>query len=385
MVSYSGKTKLVKKDSGLKRTILLVFGTRPEAIKMAPIAKAIQRESDKFNLVTCVTGQHREILDQMLNFFELEPDIDLDLMAPNQSLTSLTAKSIEAVTQVLLQVKPDVTLVQGDTTTAMVAALACFYNKIPIGHVEAGLRTANRYDPFPEEINRRLLSVLATFHFAPTEGSLQNLLKEGHSPESVFLTGNTVIDALLWTAEKVSLDHRRLSYSDSRYILVTAHRRENFGTPINNICSALKRLAERNNIEIVYPVHPNPNIKENVYSTLEGVKGIHLIEPLIYQDFVACMKGATLLLTDSGGVQEEGPSLGKPVLVMRKTTERPEAIEAGVAKLIGTDPDDIVFEVERILNNKDEYERMAKSSNPFGDGTASDRIVKILDKKLLKA
>lgn len=349
---------------------------------MAPVIKAIEKEKEKFNLITCVTGQHREILDQMLDFFHIQPDIDLKLMAPNQTLPSLTAKAILAISETIEKIQPDITLVQGDTTTAMVAGLASFYAKVPVGHVEAGLRTDHIYDPFPEEINRRLLSTLTSYHFAPTELSAKALRNEGCDPETVFITGNTVIDALLWTASNVERPSLGITLHSPEYILVTAHRRENFGQPIKNICGALKRITQEHNVDIIYPVHPNPNIKETVYSLLNNEEKIHLISPLEYQDFIAVMKDAALLLTDSGGVQEEAPSLGKPVLVLRQTTERPEAVEAGVAKLIGTDSDTIVEQVGLLLNDQDEYMVMAQASNPFGDGTASKQIVSVLKERL---
>lgn len=360
------------------KTILIVIGTRPEAIKMASVIHAIKKADDTFKLVTCVTGQHREILDQMLTFFEIQPDIDLQLMTANQTLADLTAKAIRAISATIEEIKPDITLVQGDTTTAMVAGLASFYAKVPVGHVEAGLRTDQMYDPFPEEINRRLLSSLASFHFAPTPLAATALQAEGHKKKSVFITGNTVVDALLWAAPRVVPPSLGLTLDTSRYILVTAHRRENFGEPIRNICAALKSIVEENEIDIIYPVHPNPAIKETVYSLLSNTKRIHLIDPLDYQDFIAVMKDAVLLLTDSGGVQEEAPSLGKPVLVLRKTTERPEAVDAGVAKLIGTNTSDIIQEVELLLHNSKTYQAMAQASNPFGDGSAADQIVTIL-------
>lgn len=359
------------------KKILVVFGTRPEAVKVAPVIRRLQ-ENDHFNTILCTTGQHRAILDQMLRVFDITPDIDLHLMEENQTLAGLTSKTVQRVTEVLQRHQPDMCLVQGDTTTAMVAGLACFYSQIAVGHIEAGLRSHDRFNPFPEEINRRMLSVLSSFHFAPTEGAVQNLLAEGIPGEHVFLTGNTVIDALLMTASRNLPFPADLRLKHERFILVTAHRRENWGQPIRDICTALRRIAQRNAIDIVYPVHPNPNIKEPVYEALAGIETIHLVPPLEYLDFVSLMKASTLLLTDSGGVQEEGPSLGKPVLVMRETTERPEAIAAGCARLVGTSPDNVVNEVELLLGNKDAYDRMATIANPFGDGHAAERIVGIL-------
>jgi UDP-N-acetylglucosamine 2-epimerase (non-hydrolysing) len=365
----------------IPKKILVVFGTRPEVVKVAPVIQRLQ-ENDRFAPILCTTGQHRAILDQMLRVFNITPDIDLRLMEENQTLAGLTAKAVQAVTEVLHRHRPDLCLVQGDTTTAMVAGLACFYSKIAVGHIEAGLRSHERFNPFPEEINRRMLSVLSSFHFAPTEGSVQNLLAEGIPGEQVFLTGNTVIDALLMAASRDLPFPSGLHLKHERFILVTAHRRENWGQPIRDICTALRRIAQRNTIDIVYPVHPNPNIKEPVYEALAGIETVHLVPPLEYLDFVSLMKASTLLLTDSGGVQEEGPSLGKPVLVMRETTERPEAVAAGCARLVGTSPDNVVAEVERLLGNKEAYDRMATIANPFGDGHAAERIVGILAENL---
>lgn len=365
----------------IPKKILVVFGTRPEVIKVAPVIKRLQ-ENERFETILCTTGQHRAILDQMLRVFDIAPDIDLHLMEENQTLSGLTAKAVQAVTEVLYRHRPDICLVQGDTTTAMVAGLACFYSKVAVGHIEAGLRSHDRFNPFPEEINRRMLSVLSSFHFAPTEGSVQNLLAEGIPGEHVFLTGNTVIDALLMTASRDLPFPSDLRLKHERFILVTAHRRENWGQPVRDICSALKRIAQRNAIDIVYPVHPNPNIKGPVHEALAGIETVHLVPPLEYLDFVGLMKSCTLLLTDSGGVQEEGPSLGKPVLVMRETTERPEAVAAGCARLVGTSPDNVVNEVERLLSDKEEYDRMATIANPFGDGHAAERIAGILSDNL---
>jgi UDP-N-acetylglucosamine 2-epimerase (non-hydrolysing) len=357
------------------KCVLSIIGTRPEAIKMAPVIKALAKDEARFRAVTCVTGQHRQILDQMLSFFQITPDIDLNLMVPNQTLASLTAGAMLSLSETIQKVQPDVILVQGDTTTAMIAGLAGFYAKVPVGHVEAGLRTNHRYNPFPEEINRRMLSILATYHYAPTSAAANALISERVPAENVTVTGNTVIDALLWTASRTQEPRWDFTLASSRYILVTAHRRENFGKPILDICQALKKIVARHDIDIIYPVHPNPNIRTPVYASLKDVNRIHLIEPLEYERFVGAMKGAYLLLSDSGGVQEEAPSLGKPVLVLRETTERPEAVEAGVARLVGTDTETVVEHVERLLNDARLYSEMANSSNPFGDGHAAERIV----------
>lgn len=349
---------------------------------MAPVVKVLKNAEDKFETTICTTGQHRQILDQMLPVFGIQPDIDLDLMEHNQTLASLSANALLKMVEVIKEVKPDVTLVQGDTTTAFISGLASFYEKVAVGHVEAGLRTSNRYDPFPEEINRRLLGPLTNFHFAPTQSSADVLLAEGFPKEEVFVTGNTVIDALLMIAAKEEHPDLNLNLETGRYILVTAHRRENFGQPILDICQALKEITLKCNIDIVYPVHPNPNISVPVKSVLSKQPRIHLIDPLQYEQFVFAMKGAYLILSDSGGIQEEAPSLGKPVLVLRKTTERPEAIQSGVAKLVGTDTVNVVKETALLINNNDEYQKMAKSANPFGDGQAATRIVEILAERL---
>ena len=359
--------------------ILSIFGTRPEAIKMAPVVKELEKHPDKIESVVCVTGQHREMLDQVLSLFEIKPQIDLNLMEPNQTLASLTAKAITSLTDVIANVKPDVVLVQGDTTTAMIAGLASFYQKVPVGHIEAGLRTYDRYSPFPEEINRRLISVLATHNFAPTQTAVNALMDEGYPEESIFLTGNTVIDALLMTVKRdYELDLGFSPLSD-KLILVTAHRRENFGQPLENICTALKEITRCNpEVEIVYPVHLNPNVRSTVYQMLSNQERIHLIEPLEYENFVHLMNRSYLVLTDSGGIQEEAPALGKPVLVLRSETERPEAIEAGVVKLVGTDTKVIISETELLLHDEEEYAAMSKGISPYGDGHAAERIVKII-------
>ena len=366
----------------MRTRILSIFGTRPEAIKMAPVVKELEKHQDSIESFVCVTAQHREMLDQVLSLFEIEPQVDLDLMEANQTLSSLTARALNGVTNVLLDIKPDIVLLQGDTTTAMVASLASFYQKIMVGHIEAGLRTYDKYSPFPEEINRRLVSAMATYNFAPTQKAANALMTEGFSKESIFITGNTVIDALLSTIKKdCELDMDFLD-PKKKLILVTAHRRENFGKPFQNMCKALKEIVVRNtDIEVVYPVHLNPNVRKPVNQILENTERFHLIEPLGYKKFVHLMNRSALILTDSGGIQEEAPSLGKPVLVLRNETERPEAVEAGTAKLVGTETETIVSETEKLLHDSDEYEKMARAVNPYGDGNAAKRIVEIVTSK----
>lgn len=359
------------------KNILCVIGTRPEAIKMAPVIIALQNES-WVNVRVLATAQHRNMLDQVNKFFGINPDIDLNIMRPNQTLTTLTARLLLELNDVLQTENPDAVLVQGDTTTVMTVALACFYRRIPIGHIEAGLRTWDRQNPFPEEANRVIAGRLANWHFAPTEGSRQNLLKEGVPDCEIIVTGNTVIDALLMTAAKdlplaVSLD------ATERLILVTAHRRENFGEPFQNICRALRTLAELNpTVQFLYPAHPNPNVKDVAYKFLVGLPNFTLCEPLDYAQFIAAMKRAYLILTDSGGVQEEAPALGRPVLVLRDETERPEAMEQGVVKLIGTDYERIIEEVQHLLDDKSAYKAMARGISPYGDGHAAEKIIKTL-------
>lgn len=361
-----------------KKKILCVIGTRPEAVKMAPVILALKNETWA-DVRVLATAQHRHILDQVLNFFDIEPDIDLDIMRPNQALTTLTARLLLDLDDVLHAEDPDVVLVQGDTTTVMTVALACFYHRIPIGHVEAGLRTWDMQNPFPEEANRVIAGKLARWHFAPTEGSRQNLLKEGIPDCNILVTGNTVIDALLMTAAKplelgIELDQSK------RLVMVTSHRRENFGDPFRNICRALKALAEANpDVLFLYPVHPNPNIKDVAYEFLGEVSNFTLCEPLDYAPFIAAMKRAYIIVTDSGGVQEEAPALGKPVLVLRDETERPEAVEHGVVKLVGTNYERIVEEVQRLLDDESAYGAMARRGiSPYGDGHAAEHIVKLL-------
>lgn len=359
--------------------ILSVFGTRPEAIKMAPVIRESEKYPARLESIVCVTGQHREMLDQVLSLFGITPDIDLDLMEPNQTLSTLTAKAITRLTDAISQFEPNLILVQGDTTTAMVASLAGFYQKVPIGHIEAGLRTHNRYSPFPEEINRRLISVLASYHFAPTQRAADALLAEGFPRNSIFLTGNTVIDALLMTVKNDYQLDLGFHLDSEKLILVTAHRRENFGKPLQDICFALKEIARRNpEVEIVYPVHLNPNVQSPVYRILSNQERIHLIAPLEYEKFVHLMNCSHLVLTDSGGIQEEAPGLGKPVLVMRNETERPEAVEAGVVRIVGANAETIISETEKLLYDKEEYAKMSKAVSPYGDGHASERIVKII-------
>lgn len=359
------------------RKILCVVGTRPEAIKLAPVILKLKGEP-WVEVRVLATAQHRHMLDQVLAFFNIEPDIDLDIMRPNQALTTLTARLLLDMDDVLLAEKPDVVLVQGDTTTVMAVALACFYHRIPIGHVEAGLRTWDMQNPFPEEANRVIAGKLARWHFAPTDGSRQNLLREGVPDSEIILTGNTVIDALLMTAAKdleigIKLD------ANKRLVLITSHRRENFGEPFRNICKALQTLAERNqDVQFLYPVHPNPNVKDVAQDMLGNCPNIHLCEPLDYAPFVAAMKRAYLIISDSGGVQEEAPALGKPVLVLRDETERPEAVDLGVVKLVGPNYDRIVNEAQRLLDDEFAYREMARGVSPYGDGRAAERIVKTL-------
>jgi UDP-N-acetylglucosamine 2-epimerase (non-hydrolysing) len=362
------------------KKILVVFGTRPETVKMAPLIKALEGHPDRFSVITCATGQHRELLDEMLRAFDIRPTLDLGLMQPGQTLPDLTARAMRRISEVLAEVRPAFTLVQGDTTTAMTAALASFYARVPVGHVEAGLRTADRFNPYPEEINRRVIGTLADVHFAPTRSAARALLAEGVAARDVFVTGNTGIDALRMAAARIP---DAPGIGPSKYILVTAHRRESFGAPIRRICHALREIAARHEgVGIVYPVHPNPEIRRPVHELLGGLDRVRLIEPLGYLDFVACLRDANLVITDSGGVQEEAPALGKPVLVVRETTERPEAVEAGVARLVGTGVQAIVSSVGQLLDDPELYGRMARATNPFGDGHASARIVRALEGRL---
>lgn len=383
---------------------LLVFGTRPEAIKMAPLVRALSDAASHVDIDVrvYVTAQHREMLDHVLQLFEIEPDVDLNLMRPGQDLTDITAHVLTSMRSVLRDMRPDRVLVHGDTTTTFAASLAAYYERIRVGHVEAGLRTGNIYAPWPEEMNRKLTGAIADAHFAPTASARDNLLREGVSEQNIFVTGNTVIDALLDVAHRIREDEQladelasRFPFlrSDRRLILVTGHRRENFGEPFERLCRALATLASRDDVQIVYPVHLNPNVQEPVRRILGGLSSdaVSLIDPVDYVEFVYLMTRAHIIITDSGGVQEEAPSLGKPVLVMRETTERPEAVAAGTVRLVGTDEERIVAEATQLLEDEEHYRRMSEARNPYGDGQAAARIVNallqadgVLDKPLLK-
>ena len=391
------------------KRIMLVFGTRPEAIKMAPLVKEFQKHPDKFETIVCVTGQHREMLDQVLRIFEITPNFDLNIMKQGQDLYDVTARVLTGMRDVLKETHPDLVLVHGDTTTSTSAALAAFYQQIPVGHVEAGLRTHNIYSPWPEEMNRQLTGRLATYHFAPTPLSKQNLLAEGVDEKHILVTGNTVIDALYMVVDKIKSDKaldaeleatlnqagydvNRLN-EGRRLVLITGHRRENFGEGFIHICNAIRDLVQKYpEVDFVYPMHLNPNVRKPIHEIFTGMDALSMgegwgeaanmffIEPLEYLSFVYLMEKSTLVLTDSGGIQEEAPGLGKPVLVMRDTTERPEDLEAGTVKLVGTDYDKIVHEVSVLLDDAAQYERMSKAVNPYGDGKACERIVHCLDK-----
>lgn len=369
------------------KKVLLVFGTRPEAIKMAPLALHLKEQSN-FETKVCVTGQHRQMLDQVLELFNLKPDFDLNLMKPGQTLSDVTSGVLKGLEEVFEEWLPDVVLVHGDTATTFAASLAAYYHKVKIGHVEAGLRTGDIYSPWPEEANRKLTGALANYHFAPTLSSYNNLIKENINPENITITGNTVIDALLKVKEKVENDDKIISNfntqfdfldADKKLILVTGHRRENFGQGFLNICQALVNVAKKyENVQIVYPVHLNPNVQKPVNELLSGISNIHLIAPQDYLPFVYLMNRSYLILTDSGGIQEEAPSLGKPVLVMRDTTERPEAVEAGTVKLVGTDVVVIEKSVIELIEDSAIYQKMAEAYNPYGDGSACSQIIEFL-------
>ncbi len=381
------------------RKVLLVFGTRPEAIKMAPLVMELQKQKERIETVVCVTGQHREMLDQVLEIFDIKPDYDLNIMKRGQDLYDVTARVLTGMREVLKEIKPDIVLVHGDTTTSTAAALAAFYQQIPVGHVEAGLRTHNIYSPWPEEMNRLLTGRLATYHFSPTPLSRNNLIKESINDRNIIVTGNTVIDALYWVVDKIKnnkeLDNElesvlsKAGYDVNRLdngkklVLITGHRRENFGDGFINMCTAIKDLTIKHpNVDFVYPMHLNPNVRKPIHEVfgedLSGLKNMFFIEPLEYLSFVYLMEKSSIVLTDSGGIQEEAPGLGKTVLVMRDTTERPEALNAGTVKLVGTDYNKIVNEVSSLIDDKAAYEKMSKAVNPYGDGLACGRIVNAL-------
>lgn len=385
------------------KKIMLVFGTRPEAIKMAPLVKEFQKSPEQFQTIVCVTGQHREMLDQVLHLFEIKPDYDLNIMQQGQDLYDITARVLTGMREILKEVNPDIVLVHGDTTTSTAAALAAFYQQIPVGHVEAGLRTHNIYSPWPEEMNRQMTSRIATYNFAPTQLSKQNLLDEGITENKIYVTGNTVIDALYMVVDRIKRDKDIISelnnglkqagydvdrLNSRRLVLITGHRRENFGEGFINICSAIKTLTEKYpGVDFVYPMHLNPNVRKAITEVFGDIRkirnnssnsyaqNVHFIEPLDYLPFVYLMDKSDIVLTDSGGIQEEAPGLGKPVLVMRDTTERPEALEAGTVKLVGTDFKKIVSEVSALIDDNEYYEKMSRAQNPYGDGRASERII----------
>lgn len=373
-----------------KKKNLIIFGTRPEAIKMLPLVKEFLKHQEKFETKVCITAQHREMLDQVLDFFEITPDYDLDLMKPNQNLYTLTADIITGLKPVLEAFQPDYVYVHGDTTTTMAASIAAFYSGAKVCHVEAGLRTFNKRSPFPEEINRSVTGSISDYHFSPTETSKNNLLNENIDSTNILVTGNTVIDALQYSTNKVRSSNfydeeiefvKKFLSNDKRLILVTGHRRESHGQGFINICNALKQIAsDHTDVQIIYPVHLNPNVQKPVYEILNNVSNIHLINPISYPAFVWLMSQSYIIITDSGGVQEEAPSLGKPVLVMRDTTERPEAVDAGTVLLVGTNSDKIVFEASRLLNNSEFYNSMSQLHNPYGDGTACKKIVEFIIK-----
>ncbi|MCI7051829.1 MAG: UDP-N-acetylglucosamine 2-epimerase (non-hydrolyzing) [Bacteroidales bacterium] len=363
------------------KKVMLVFGTRPEAIKMAPLVKALQGDSEYFKTVVCVTGQHREMLDQVLEIFHIKPDYDLNIMKSGQDLYDITTRVLQGMKDVLATEKPDMVLVHGDTTTSSAAALAAFYQKIPVGHVEAGLRTYNVYSPWPEEMNRQLTARIATWHFAPTQQNKENLIREGIPVGKIVVTGNTVIDALHWVLEDQGVEWRG-NTADRPLVLITCHRRENIGLGFVNVCNAILHLCKKYpHVDFFYPMHPNPVLRktiEDAFGSVSHVKNLYLVNPLGYLDFVKMMARSTLILSDSGGIQEEAPGLGKPVLVLRNTTERPEAVVAGTVKLVGTDFNAIVDETSSLLDDSEKYRTMSHKSNPYGDGHACERMVKTL-------
>ena len=376
----------------MNKKIMLVFGTRPEAIKMAPLAHLLKEKQDRFDLKICVTSQHKEMLNQVLKEFEIKPDINLNLMKQNQNLSNLTSLVLNEMQNIFSKHQTDIVLVHGDTTTTLATSIAAFYESIPVGHVEAGLRTYKINTPFPEEFNRQITSKITKWHFAPTKLSKQNLINEGVDKSLITVTGNTVIDSLNWVLKRIDKNEDRrnilkkifdtnlsFDWKDKKFVLITAHRRENFGDGFLQICSAIKELAQKYpNVHFVYPVHLNPNVKKPVYEILKDPKNIHLIKPLEYETFIYLLKHSNLVLTDSGGIQEEAPSLGKPVLVMRNDTERPEAVEAGTVEMVGSNKQKIVEGVSRLLEDKIYYQKMSQTHNPYGDGTACKRIVDVL-------
>ena len=380
------------------KRVLIVFGTRPEAIKMAPLVLAFKQLAGEIEAKVCVTAQHREMLDQVLDIFNIVPDFDLNIMKPGQDLYDVTSNILLGMKEVLAEYEPDVVFVHGDTTTTIATAMSAFYQKIPVAHVEAGLRTGDIYSPWPEEANRKLTSQITKYHFTPTQTSRENLLKENIPENDIYVTGNTVIDALHWVLNKIEKneslkstlsDTIRSDFSafgnDERLVLITGHRRENFGQGFLDMCSAIKTLAEEHpEVNFVYPVHLNPNVQKPVLELLSGINNVYLISPLDYEPFVYLMSKSYLILTDSGGIQEEAPSLGKPVLVMRDTTERPEAVEAGTVKLVGTNPSTIVNEVNNLLKDNSLYESMSQAHNPYGDGKACEKIVNLIKDKYAK-
>ncbi len=375
-----------------KKKIMLVFGTRPEAIKMAPLVHRLKAEPDFFDIQICVTAQHRQMLDQVLRIFEIVPDIDLDVMKPGQDLFDVTANVLQGMKGVFEKNKPDAVLVHGDTTTTLATAMAGFYAGVPVGHVEAGLRTHDLYAPFPEEFNRQVVSKVTRWHFAPTELSRANLIAERVDDEDITVTGNTVIDALHWVLNRIDADGDRsakltqslnqalpFNWQSDLFVLITGHRRENFGDGFLQICEALRELASKfDGVHFVYPVHLNPNVQRPVHTILEGLSNVHLVEPLDYEPFVYMLKHSYVVLTDSGGIQEEAPSLGKPVLVMRDVTERPEAVDAGTVELVGANKERIIAGVSRLLEDEAHYSKMSHAHNPYGDGRACDRILAVL-------
>lgn len=366
--------------------LLFIFGTRPEAIKMSPLIKEFEKHPKDFDVVVAVTGQHREMLDQVLEFFKITPDYDLHLMKPNQTLFDVTADALRGMESILEEVKPDLIIVQGDTTSVLAGALAGYYKKIPVAHLEAGLRSGDKYSPFPEEINRILTGHIADYHWAPTEGSRENLLKEGISDEKIFVVKNTVIDALFLALDLIKEEGEEkyeefFKYLDlsKKVVLVTAHRRESFGQPFEDVCTSVKELSQKYpDVEFVYPVHLNPNVREVVYRILSDIPNVHLIEPLDYPYLVWLMNKSYIVMTDSGGIQEEAPALGKPVLVLRDVTERQEGVDAGTAKLVGTNKQLIIDEASKLMDDPESYDAMAKAINPYGDGKACERIVEVI-------